>query len=198
MRYVYILLINIVLIALVGAISFNLGKNINSTTNTKQEDVKSFKGKIYQISYPWNWIFEGPTEGPISGFLEFAKLISPSGDLQIIIGLKGDNRFEYVYDDIRQETKETQLQIGNKSYQADEQFFDINADQEFNIAILEAEIKDKRLIGYAEGAREISLPMKIQVLYRFSSENIPFEEKLKQYEQEKNAALQVLQTFKLN
>lgn len=201
MKYLVFICANIFLLFLVGIGAFLFGKyhgpSSESLANPNKIATNTYKGRIYQISYPWNWIFEGPTEGPITGFPEFSKLISPSGDTQIVIGLKGDNRFEYVYDDIRQETYETKILIGNKQYQADEQFFDINEDPEFNIAILEAEISDKRLIGFTQGAREVSLPMKVQILYRFPSDDMRFEEKMKMYEQEKEKALEILQTLKL-
>jgi|SRR3989344_669001 len=198
MKNASIIYLNIILILLVGIASFYLGRSTINNNFTEQTSLKNtFVGRVYEISYPWNWTFEGPSEGPITGFPEFSKLVSPSGDSQIVIGLKGDNRFEYVYDDIRQKTESTQLLVGNKTYAAEEQYLDINEDPEFNIVLLETEINDKRLIGFTIGAREISLPMKIQILYRFTSENIPYEEKLKMYQKEKEEALKILQTFKL-
>ena len=46
------------------------------------------------------------------------------------------------------------------------------------------------------GDREVFLPLKIQILYRFTSEDTPFEEKMKMYQVEKEEALKILQTFK--
>ena len=181
------------------ALSFFIGRlSVTSPISDKKQNLikNTFVGKVYQISYPWNWTFEGPTEGPITGFPEFSKLISPSGDTQIVIGLKGDNRFEYVYDDIQQKTERSEIVIGNKKYVAEEQYLDINEDPEYNVVILEAELNDIHLIGFGMGDREVFLPLKIQILYRFTSEDIPFEEKMKMYEIEKEEAFKILQTFK--
>lgn len=194
------LLPNLLILLVFSVLSFWLGRySITWDANNGLHLIStnsSFKGRIYEISYPWNWTFDGPSEGPITGFPEFSKLISPSGDTQIIIGLRGDNRFEYVYDDIVQETKPAELMIGNKIYKGEEQFLDISEDPEFNIVLLEVEIDDKKIIGFSNGNNEAFLPMKIQILHRFSVESIPFEEKLKIYESEKAEAQQILQTLK--
>lgn len=195
------LLIYILILVLFSTAAFFLGRasitfplsTLSNTTNT----TNTYKGTVYAISYPWNWNFDGPSEGPITGFSEFSKLVSPSGDMQIVIGLRGDNRFEFIYDDIRQETKEAELILGSKSYFAEEHYLDIDESPEYNLVILETELEETQLLGYTQGSREIFLPVKIQILYRFTQEEIPFEDKIKMYETEKAEALSILRTFKL-
>lgn len=179
---------------LVGRYSNNfefLNKNVDPKSN-----VSKFEGKLYSISYPTDWDFEGPSEGPITGFPEYSKLISPSKDTQIVIGLKGDNRFEYVYDDIHQKTLPSEVIIGDKKYVAEEQYFDFDENPEFNIVILESELDDAYMIGQSGSSKELFLPIKIQILYRFSNENIPFESKMEMYKAEKAQALEIIKTFK--
>ncbi len=157
----------------------------------------SYIGKIYSIDFPPNWKFEGPSEGPITGFPEFSKLVSPSGDTQIFIGLRGDNRFEFSSDDLQTNTVPLSVEINGKKYFAEENLLDLNKDGEADIATVEVELNDANFIGYREFSQEIFLPIKIQILYGFGSQKVPFEEKLKTYEIEKEAALNVLKTFKL-
>ena len=193
--------LTIILLFVVGISAFFLGRFSNTPITQiikPQQYLKNtYSGKVYEISYPWNWTFEGPSEGPITGFPEFSKLLSPSGDTQIIIGLKGDNRFEFLYDDIRSKTEATTLTVGNKTYSAEEEFLDINEDPEYNVVILEAEITDAKVLGQSRNSLEALLPLKVQILYRFSTDQIPVDQKIKMYESEQQEALEILQTFRL-
>lgn len=158
---------------------------------------EKFSGNIYSINFPNSWKFEGPSEGPITGFPEYGKLISPSGDTQIYIGLRGDNRFEFASEEIKQNVESSYVDIGNKKYYAEEYFLDLNKDGEIDTAITEVEINDANFIGYREYSQEIFLPIKIQLLYGFTSDSIPYTEKFKKYSTEKVEALSIIKTFNL-
>lgn len=211
-RYIFIYFFTIVLFILIG---FSLGRyttlllsQLPSTNNgraamqqsqerTENGNTSKFSGAYYQISFPSAWKFEGPTEGPITGFPEFAKIVSPTGDLSIYVGLRGDNRFEFNHDDIQSRLEGTVIKIGDKFYNGEEEFFDIDGQSGYDMVALEVELDDARNLGFSNYSKQVLLPVKIQVLYRFSTDGeLTFEQKMSNYRREKEQALKILETFR--
>lgn len=159
---------------------------------------RHYIGDYYRISYPDKWALSGPSEGPVSGFPEYLRLISPTGDLSISIGLEGDNRFEYVDEDTLEELKSVVVEINNKLYPAEEKYLALD-EKEISIVTLEVLITDKLELG-ANSTRtyDVLRPFVVQLSYRLpKSPRLDYEDQLQAYEAEKAAALEVIKTLRI-
>lgn len=163
-----------------------LDKNAASST-------KSYKGKTYTISYPSSWGVVGPTEGPVTGFPEFIRLVSPSGDMFINIGLDGDNSFEYVSTEHLKNIRNVPVVIGGVEYVGEEKELSFSEDS-FDVITLDITLDEKRTLSSNE--TPVVRPFVVQLYYRFPKAiNLDPDNAKSLYEEEKTAALEVLDSF---
>lgn len=176
---------------------------------------KQFLGKTYTISYPSNWALSGPYEGPVSGFSEYTKFISPSGDMSINIGLEGDNRFEYVMAEYLQDIKNVEVEINGKKYQGKEKYLAFE-DKTLGVIALDIVLDDGLVLtDNTIGAPSIFRPLVVQLYYRLPKVTTPTtvstttndtnndsintsDVQLQTYETEKKAALDIVKTFRVH
>lgn len=172
----------------------------NTEISTSEVNWKHFKGNNYRISYLEKWGVSGPYEAPISGFPEYLKLISPSGDLHINIGLKGDGRFTAVDEAVIQSLNSFPIQINNKEYIAEESFLLLGGSEDSNgvdMVTLSVTLEDVTKLGTAiTGTYDVFQPMRIQVLYRMPKSAKTSEGQLEAYSEERSEALEILKTFR--
>ncbi len=173
--------------------SVTADSNLDSSTVWRH-----YKGEYYRISYPDKWALSGPSEGPVSGFPEYLRLISQTGDLSINIGLEGDNRFEYVDEDILEELKSTVIEVNGNLYPAEEKYLALD-EKEISIVILEVLITDKLELGInSTRTYDVLRPFVVQIYYRLpKSPKLSYEDQLKSYEAEKVQALEVVKTLRI-
>ncbi len=177
---------------------YNDASIISATSVPKSISWKHYKGDTYRISYPDKWAFSGPYEGPVSGFPEYVRLISPTGDMSINIGLEGDNRFEYVDEDILEELKSVVVETNNKVYPAEEKYLALD-EKEISIVTLEVLLTDRSELGINSARTyDVLRPFVVQLYYRLpKSPKYTYEEQIKSYEAEKAEALEVIKTLRI-
>lgn len=174
--------------------------DLSDSNPISQDALKSFSGNNYTVYYPLSWGVSGPYEAPISGFPEYLKLISPSGDLHINIGLKGDGRFTATDDAVPQNINTFNVKTNGKEYIGEESFLLLGGSSDNNgvdMVTISITLEDVTKLGTAvTGTYDVFQPMRIQILYRMPKSTKSLDEQLATYSQEKAAALSILESFR--